>query len=109
MKALLFFVCCFFVTVGSHAQQNKVTERSTLQIDNTGSLNQPLYIIDDLEYKPDSTSAKSSISELDPNTIERIDVIKGQSAIDQYGNKGKNGVVVITTKEFAKKSKIPKE
>jgi outer membrane receptor for Fe3+-dicitrate len=33
-----------------------------------------------------------------PDDIDRIDVIKGPSAIEKYGEKGKNGVVSITTK-----------
>jgi TonB-dependent SusC/RagA subfamily outer membrane receptor len=38
--------------------------------------------------------------------IESIDVLKEKKAIEPYGEKGKNGVVLITTKKHkAKKSK----
>jgi len=35
--------------------------------------------------------------ELDANVIEKIDVLKGETAISLYGEKGKNGVIVIST------------
>jgi TonB-dependent SusC/RagA subfamily outer membrane receptor len=36
---------------------------------------------------------------LDQNTIERIDVLKGESAMVIYGSKAKYGAVIITLKE----------
>ena len=36
---------------------------------------------------------------IDPNTIKAINVFKGETAIEKYGEKGKNGVIVITLKE----------
>src|SRR4029079_552015 len=36
---------------------------------------------------------------LDPNTIESITVLKDQSATALYGEKGKTGVIQITTKK----------
>lgn len=50
----------------------------------------PLYIVDGKEFK--------NVNEISPNDIEKIDVLKGASATALYGKKGKNGVVVITTK-----------
>ena len=38
-------------------------------------------------------------SKLDPNSIERMDVYKGDVSIEKYGDDGKNGVIVITTKD----------
>lgn len=38
------------------------------------------------------------INTIDPNTIERVEVLKDQSATAVYGDKGKDGVVIITTK-----------
>ncbi len=51
------------------------------------------------------TTARSSfpppspIDQIDPNTIERIDVYKGPSAAAMYGSDAANGVIVITTKK----------
>jgi TonB-dependent SusC/RagA subfamily outer membrane receptor len=51
----------------------------------------PLYIIDGKE-------SSISIEELDAGQIESVDVIKNEKATSIYGEKGKNGVVLITTK-----------
>src|SRR5690606_12036107 len=40
----------------------------------------------------------SSIIGVNPNDIERIDILKDASATALYGVKGGNGVIVITTK-----------
>ena len=50
----------------------------------------PLYIVDGVE--------RTSIDDIAPNTIERISVLKNQSSTAVYGSRGKNGVIVITTK-----------
>jgi TonB-dependent SusC/RagA subfamily outer membrane receptor len=39
-----------------------------------------------------------SFEEISPDDIESISVIKGASAIELYGDKGKNGVIIITLK-----------
>jgi len=57
------------------------------------SKDQPLYILDKKEI-----SAKEMES-IDPNSIKAINVLKSEAAIEIYGEKGKNGVVVITLKE----------
>lgn len=51
----------------------------------------PLYIIDGKEMSADS-------AEINPKNIENITVLKGASA-RAYGEKGKNGVLLITTKK----------
>ncbi|MEE9364068.1 MAG: M56 family metallopeptidase [Cellulophaga sp.] len=50
----------------------------------------PLYIVDGKEV--------ISIS-IDPDKIKKMDVLKGKSATDKYGDKGKNGVIIITSKK----------
>lgn len=37
-----------------------------------------------------------------PGNIERIDVLKDKSATSIYGDKGKNGVILISTKSKEK-------
>ncbi|PRD46238.1 M56 family metallopeptidase [Sphingobacterium haloxyli] len=54
----------------------------------------PLYVIDD-EVQ---SKGKTALDALDPNEIESITVLKDKSAISVYGDKGKNGVLVIATK-----------
>ena len=50
-----------------------------------------LYIVDGAEVK--------DISEIKPNDIEKINVLKDKTAVEKYGDKGKNGVIEITTKK----------
>jgi serine protease Do len=61
----------------------------------------PLYIVDGKEI--------ININEISPNDIEKIDVLKGESATTLYGKKGAKGVVVITTKKNAKANKDNKD
>jgi TonB-linked SusC/RagA family outer membrane protein len=52
--------------------------------------NSPLYIVDGFPVK--------SISDISPNEIATIDVLKDASSTSIYGSRGANGVVIITTK-----------
>jgi TonB family protein len=52
---------------------------------------QPLYIVNDEE--------RASIEDINPGDIESISVIKGESAIAIYGEKGRDGVIIIKTKQ----------
>lgn len=42
--------------------------------------------------------ASSAFDQIDPNSIETVDVFKGPSAAAMYGSDAANGVIVITTK-----------
>jgi len=53
---------------------------------------QPLIIIDGKVGK------KESLKIINPNDIEQMNVLKGDNAIALYGEKGKNGVIEITSK-----------
>jgi TonB-linked SusC/RagA family outer membrane protein len=53
--------------------------------------NSPLYIVDGFPV--------SSISDVSPNDIASIDVLKDASSTAIYGARGANGVIIITTKE----------
>lgn len=66
-----------------------------IMIRGLGSLNastDPLYVIDGL-----STSA-TQFRNLNPNDIESLSILRDAQATSIYGNRGANGVVVITTK-----------
>lgn len=62
--------------------------------------NQPLFVI----KSDDGTIEKSSMEQLDinPKDIESINVLKDKGATSLYGEKGKNGVIIITLKKGAK-------
>ena len=38
------------------------------------------------------------LDNISPDNIESLTVLKNKSAIEKYGSKGKNGVILITTK-----------
>lgn len=58
--------------------------------DQTKRMNAALIIIDGKEVKSDA------ISTLSPERVKSFTVLKDKAAIDAYGEKGKNGVVLIT-------------
>ena len=87
--------------------------------------NDALYVVDGIPYsnfspnQPNSGFAPtgqsdnimsvdrgSGISDLDPNTIENITVLKGPSASALYGARGANGVILITTKKGGRNKKL---
>ena len=53
----------------------------------------PMVLIDQTE------ASTETMNKLDPQCIESISVLKDASATDIYGEKGKNGVILITTKK----------
>lgn len=53
----------------------------------------PMVIIDDTEVSTET------MKKLDPENIESITVLKDVSATAKYGQKGKNGVILITTRK----------
>jgi TonB family protein len=57
---------------------------------------QPLYVVDGKEI------TREDINKVNPNDIESISVLKDSSATAKYGDKGKNGVIEITTKKGKK-------
>ncbi|MDR1764241.1 MAG: TonB-dependent receptor [Dysgonamonadaceae bacterium] len=65
----------------------------TIRVRGGGSItqsNEPLYIVDGFPV--------SSISDISPNEIASIDVLKDASSTAIYGSRGANGVIIITTK-----------
>jgi len=74
----------------------------SIRIRGVGSINnsnEPLYIVDGVPY---GTNGPLNIN---PNDIERIDVLKDAASAAIYGSRGTNGVVLVTTKR-AKAGKI---
>lgn len=111
MKAIILFCLGLVVSSAAIAQQD-TTNQKPINPTSTAYLhyhfNTPLYVIDGLVHKGILVNGKL-INDINPDKIDNIHVFKGESAKYLYGEKGKNGVVVITTKEFAKKSKVQKE
>jgi len=64
----------------------------------TFNQNEPLYVVDGARV--------SSISDLNPNDIETMQVLKDGSSAAAYGAAAANGVIIITTKKGKGKPKI---
>lgn len=62
------------------------------------SIGQPLYILDGKNMGKVGGEGENPMSKLDPNQIQAITVLKGESAIATYGEEAKDGVIVVTTK-----------
>lgn len=60
----------------------------------------PLYIVDG------KVVSKSDADKINPNDIKSVNVIKGEKATAAFGDKGKNGVIEITTKNYNPKASI---
>lgn len=57
------------------------------------SMEKPLVIIDGVEQE-----GEDALEKIDPQTIESISVLKDQTAVKKYGERGKDGVIMIVTK-----------
>jgi TonB-linked SusC/RagA family outer membrane protein len=71
-------------------------------------LSEPLYVIDGIPMVNNKggqpgmwggTDQGDGLSQLNPDDIESINILKGSNASILYGSQGANGVVVITTKK----------
>lgn len=60
----------------------------------SGTEPKPLIVIDG------RIAENQNMKDIDPETIKSVNVLKGESAINKYGDKGKNGVVEITLKQI---------
>jgi TonB family protein len=79
---------------GKTTQSMKLQANSPLIFGSAdGSGNLPLIVKDGL------ITENENIKNIPPETIESINVLKGESATKKYGEKGKNGVVEITLKK----------
>ncbi|MBD5290285.1 MAG: SusC/RagA family TonB-linked outer membrane protein [Bacteroides sp.] len=66
---------------------------------NSFSNNTPLYVVDGVPYE-------GSVNEINPADVESMSVLKDAASCALYGNRGANGVILITTKKAKKKDKV---
>lgn len=82
-----------FLKVIGYGSMNDIDSISMIASGGVGA--QPLFILDGKEVE--------SISDIDPELIETIDVLK-QHAAEEFGERGKEGVIIITTKKDLRKT-----
>jgi TonB-linked SusC/RagA family outer membrane protein len=80
----------------------------------TGSV-QPLFVVDGVPFNSSTNtrggftgggqSSSSRFLDIDPNNIENVTVLKGLAATVTYGDQGRNGVILVTTKNGSKKAR----
>ena len=96
---------------GAPGSSTRITIRGNSSLLNN---NQPLFVVDGIPYNNDLVTTEgtnqntggltqggafsSRISDLDPNDIKSLSVLKGATAAALYGARAANGVIVITTK-----------
>ncbi len=95
---------------GVQVTQNSGTPGSAISVRVRGAAsisasNEPLYVVDGLPISTGSFSQlatgnqqTNALSDLNPNDIESIEVLKDAASAAIYGSRGSNGVVLITTK-----------
>ncbi|MBA7571450.1 hypothetical protein ES708_13213 [subsurface metagenome] len=60
------------------------------------SIDAGLYIIDGKEV----TKEEADKYLRDPDIIQSINILRGETAVEKYGERGKNGVMIFTTKDY---------
>lgn len=83
-------------SVGAPGSAPSIRIRGFNSIQGSGS---PLYVVDGVPYN-------GSIADLNPADVESMSVLKDAASCALYGNKGANGVVLITTKKAKNKGQV---
>ena len=88
------------------AQKNKKINDTKVVIkpSETMSQSKALFIVNGVKVQPNDSI--NNLDYMNPDTIESINVLKGEEAILQYGEDGKNGVILVTTKTLVKKEPL---
>lgn len=67
----------------------------------SGNIGKPLLIVDGKNMgKMEDGPGGNPMSKLNPNDIRSMTVLKGESAIATYGDEGKDGVIIVNTKDY---------
>jgi len=84
---------------GKLGQATKVRVRGTTSVSGD---NQPLYVVDGIPVISDDNSSTTAptnpLTDINPNDIASISILKDASASAIYGSRASNGVILITTK-----------
>ncbi|MFM2139177.1 MAG: hypothetical protein RJA57_1484, partial [Bacteroidota bacterium] len=88
-----------------NSQSGKLGQAVTVRVRGNSSISassQPLYVLDGVPITSNDQSSyggdMNPLTDLNPNDIESIEVLKDASAGAIYGSRAANGVVLITTK-----------
>jgi hypothetical protein len=73
----------------------KIRVKQRAKISEPATATDPLYLLNGVEVLP-------NLNEIDQNLISEVRVFKNEHAIKEFGERGRNGVVVIITKDHVK-------
>jgi TonB-dependent starch-binding outer membrane protein SusC len=103
-KSMLFIL--LFVSANCFAQSTSAgTERQpsikVIHKSTKDKTAQPLIVLDGVVLNtPTEEEFQKQMNAIDPNSIEKIDVLKGEAATKTiHGEKAVNGIILITTKK----------
>ena len=91
---------------GAPGQGSRIIIRGIKSL-SPGKNNQPLFVIDGVEMDNSTTTVSSAgdlrglsnrASDINPDDVESVSVLRGGAATALYGLRGSNGVVLITTR-----------
>jgi TonB-dependent SusC/RagA subfamily outer membrane receptor len=102
-KTFLIIALSIVLTPMAFAQSISKVDSLQTQSDtvrNYVNFNSPLFILDGVELSFDS------INKIDQNDIAELQVLKDAASLASFGEKGKNGVILITTKTFKSSTEL---
>ena len=98
--------------VNVQASSGSLSSRNRVSIRGIGSLtagNEPLYVVDGIPISNTTSDAGgwegeqlNSLTDINPDDIESIQVLKDAASAAIYGSRATNGVIIITTKQGVK-------
>jgi TonB-dependent SusC/RagA subfamily outer membrane receptor len=95
---LVRLACAVGVVVVSGGCAERLTAPPEMAADHAApaprSLAQPLFVLDGRVLENGV-----AVEQIDPNRIENIEVLKGAAAVERFGPRAANGVVLITLKQ----------
>ncbi len=81
---------------GNSKQVTTIREPVRVRLGAVPGAKNPVFVVDG------DMKESSAINKIDPNTIQSVSVLKNQPATSLYGDRGKDGVIIITTQAYAK-------
>lgn len=89
-------------TAAADTVRHKKTQMGFLSSGYSEGINEPLYILDGVEIDD------RTFQQIKPGEIKEINVLKDHSAIDKYGIRAKNGVIIVFSKSVEPKADLKK-
>jgi TonB-dependent SusC/RagA subfamily outer membrane receptor len=92
-KSILLWLSVWFIAISLAAQIDPIAS-----INKSGTL-----------VLIDGKVSNTGLNSIDPKRIESVTVLKGQEALNIYGESGKNGVILVTTNQPSSDRKLDSE